>query len=76
MPKSNTNNLRPAPLSRFVVETNTTTLTRSVTVAASDDIEARKLAFENFRETIPGYNDLTAEVTLVPPPTAADWKES
>lgn len=57
-----------APLARFTVITNTRALTDEVTVVAEDDITARKVAFRHFRKTIPGYNDLNAEVVFVGQP--------
>jgi len=60
--------LRPATLSRFVVETNTKALRTAVTVAATDDEHALELATALFRQSVAGYSVLNAEVTLIPAP--------
>ena len=48
----------------FTVITNTRTLSTQVTVAAPDDSAALEVAMGHFRQSVPGYNDLRAEVVF------------
>ena len=69
-------NLRPAPMERFTVSTNTATLSTAVTVAAPDENTARQIAFTHFRRQVPGYNDLRATVSPVHNPTGDELDEA
>lgn len=69
-------NLRPAPMERYTVSTNTATLSTAVTVAAVSEEAARAIAFSHFRRQVPGYNDLRATISRVFNPTGDDLDEA